>query len=148
MGKLWDAATGQPLGQAMQHQGPVHSVAYSLDGKSVLTGGGGAWLWDVASGRPLGYPLQHQGWVDAVMYSSDGKRVLTFDSRGSDAVRVWDAATGQPIGSPLAESIALNSLAFSPNGETVPIGGRGSNAIGTPRDRWAPDGPSVRPYRE
>ena len=37
--RLWDAATGQPLGQTLTHQGAVHAVAFSPDGKTVITGG-------------------------------------------------------------------------------------------------------------
>ena len=36
--RLWDAATGQPIGAPMKHQGVVMAVAFSPDGKTVLTG--------------------------------------------------------------------------------------------------------------
>ena len=36
--RLWDAATGQPIGQPLAHQGAVGAVAFSPDGKTVLTG--------------------------------------------------------------------------------------------------------------
>src|SRR5205823_121176 len=35
---LWDGGSGKPIGPPLQHQGDVFAVAFSPDGKSVLTG--------------------------------------------------------------------------------------------------------------
>ena len=50
--RLWDAATGKPIGPPLPHQDAVNAVAFSPDGKTVLTG---SWdktarLWDAATG--------------------------------------------------------------------------------------------------
>ena len=41
----------------------VWSVAFSPDGKTILTGSFDktARLWDAATGRPLGQPMEHSG---------------------------------------------------------------------------------------
>ena len=93
--QLWDAATGQPLGQPLRHQGTVFAVAFSPDGKSFFTGSGDrtARLWDTATGQPMGSPFPHGGEVMAVAYSPDGSTVLTgsMDNRRNDG-------TFRPIG--------------------------------------------------
>ena len=63
--RLWDAATGRPIGEPLTAPGRVRAVAFSPDGKTVLTGSGDktARLWDAATGRPIGEPLAHQGSV-------------------------------------------------------------------------------------
>ncbi len=47
--RLWDAATGQPIGPPLPHRDAVQAVAFSPDGKTVLTGSDDrtARLWDV-----------------------------------------------------------------------------------------------------
>src|SRR5207249_8194343 len=78
----WDAATGQPLGQTMEHQGDVWAVAFSPDGKRLLTGSGEgiARLWDAAE-LPDNLP-RLSAWVSVVTG-------LELDEEG--AVRVLDA---------------------------------------------------------
>ena len=53
--RLWDAASGEPLGKTMQHRHSVVAVAFSPNGKTVLTGSGDwtARLWDAATGEPV-----------------------------------------------------------------------------------------------
>src|SRR5207244_931301 len=48
--RFWDVASGMPVGRPLDHQ-TVFAVAYSPDGKSVVTGGrGGARLWNATTG--------------------------------------------------------------------------------------------------
>jgi tetratricopeptide (TPR) repeat protein len=88
--RLWDAATGHPLGPALRHQNGIWSAAFSPDGKMVVTGSydNTVRLWDAATGRPLGPPLRHDGWVYKVAFSPDGRTLLTGCS--DRTARLWD----------------------------------------------------------
>jgi WD40 repeat protein/tetratricopeptide (TPR) repeat protein/tRNA A-37 threonylcarbamoyl transferase component Bud32 len=112
-----------PLRALFSHEGEVRAVAFSSDGKVILTGSGDktARLWDAGSGRPIGPPMHHQSGVAAVAISADGRRILITGDEDKTA-RLWDAATGQPIGPPLEHQGIVWSLAISSNGKTALTG--------------------------
>ena len=113
----------------------VEAVAFSPDGKTVLTGGedGTARLWRVDSGQMLGQPLR-QGdqylpaarTVDAVAFSPDGKTVLTGGYDGT--ARLWNVDADQTLGQPLRHGAPVTSVAFSPDGKTVLTGSQDGTA--------------------
>ena len=75
--QLWDAATGQICGKLMEHPDVVASVAFSPDGKTILTGcrDHTARLWDAATGQLRARTILHQRAVLAVAFSPDGKTI-------------------------------------------------------------------------
>ena len=103
MAQVWDAATGQPIGEPLRgHESQVESATFSPDGKRIVTASRDktARIWDASTGQPIGEPIRgHEDWVLSATFSPDGTRIVTA-SRDRTA-RIWDAATGQPIVGPL-----------------------------------------------
>ncbi|HEV3165388.1 MAG TPA: serine/threonine-protein kinase, partial [Isosphaeraceae bacterium] len=122
--RLWDAVTGQPIGEPLKHERQVMAVVFSPDGKTVITGclDNNAYLWDVSTGRSLGRTLRHRDGVLAVAFSPDGKTVLTGSGSHDGTAQLWDAATGQPIGQTLKHAANFRTVAFAPDGKTVITG--------------------------
>jgi len=93
--RLWDAETGQPVGQALTgHTNVVTSVAFSPDGRRIVSGSydNTVRVWDAATGQPVGQPFTgHTAGVSGVAFSPDGTRIVSASS--DETVRVWDAAT-------------------------------------------------------
>jgi WD40 repeat protein len=122
--RLWDSGTGLPVGRPMVHQVIVNSLAFSADGKKILTGSvdNSAQLWDAASCLPIGPPLKREGQAGSgrpyVSFSPDGK---TFLIRGSqdDVVRLGNSATGLQIGKPMEHDGRISAAAFSPDGTRI-----------------------------
>ena len=100
------------------HVGEIYSVAFSPDGKYILTGSqdGTARLWDPENGQEIRQFIGHKGGVSAAAFSPDGKLVLTG---GNDqTIRLWDTQTGQQL-QMFNDSNGVTAVAFSPDGKLL-----------------------------
>ena len=124
----WDAKTGKPLGEALQHQNLVMSAAFNHDGTRVVTASDDktARVWDAATGKPLAPPLQHQRPVWSAAFNHDGTRVVTASE--DKTARVWETELDK---TPCAAWPALAARSpFVLNGSTHVL--RGSLTGGDP----------------
>jgi WD40 repeat protein/tetratricopeptide (TPR) repeat protein len=139
---LWDAAAGTPRAATGLGE-PLWSVAFSPDGRSLVTGGGryrkdrlgrrsdfsnqydlsaqrewpaAAHLWDLTTGRHV-RAFPHENAVLAVALSPDGRHLVTGSA--DQTAQLWDLATGQPVGAPLTHDGIVLFVAFSPDGRFV-----------------------------
>ncbi|HEY9699025.1 MAG TPA: caspase family protein [Trichocoleus sp.] len=106
-----------------RHKNPVTSVAFSPDGKMIVSGSQDKTicLWDLWSNL-IGQPFQgHEGYVRSVAFSPNGRMIV---SGGNDnTVRLWDLQ-GNAIGQPFqGHEGYVRSVAFSPDGKTIVSGG-------------------------
>jgi WD40 repeat protein len=106
------------------HTGEVTSVAFSPDGKRVVTGSFDhtARVWDLSDATRAATVLAGGGGrVWSVAFSRDGKRVATGSDDGM--ARVWDLS--EPTRPPTllkGHGGIVNSVAFSPDGDRVATG--------------------------
>jgi WD40 repeat protein/serine/threonine protein kinase len=117
--RLWDTATGRPLGQPMRHGDKVWGAVFSPEEKSILS-----WsfdhslrLWDSDTGQPIGQPMRHEAGVWGAVFSPDGSQILSWSF--DHTLRLWDAATGRANGSPMAHERMVIGARFLRGGKQI-----------------------------
>jgi len=113
------AEYGEELRTLTGHEGAVTSVAYSPDGKYLLTGGEDQTLklWDAATGKEILTYVGHRGAVTSIAFSPDGNLAVSGSSDGT--LRLWDVASGHQVQATAGLGWKITSVAFSPNGRIV-----------------------------
>lgn len=129
--QIWDAASGATRG-VLGDTGPVHSLGYSADGRSLVAASGEAGFtvrwWDARSGRlrrtltpkvTAGEDLPSLGHLTL----SPDLRLLASVQNGQ-SVRLWDLADGRPLSEPLGgHPGVIEDLAFSQDARLVATAG-------------------------
>lgn len=117
--RLYSADTGEPITPPMWHQGGISRLAFSPDGKLVLTA---SWdktarFWSVETGKRAGPVLQHDSGVQCVAFSKDGGTVATGCSDGS--IHLWSVATGERSVSQQRHDRRITDIDFHPDGSRI-----------------------------
>jgi WD40 repeat protein len=113
---VWGPDTGQIFLSLYGHRGGVGALAFSPDGKSLVTSNGHSFgglvgervvepsqvrLWDAATGKLLKTYTEHGGLVERVAFRPDGKAliVLGWAKIGDPTTLfVWEIDTGKTLG--------------------------------------------------
>ncbi len=115
------------------HTGGVNAVAFSADGKFLLTGSGDttARVWDASNGQVVHELTGHTAPIWAAAFRPDGQAVVTGAEDG--AARVWDlsacTASGCPSRKLKGHTKTIYGAAYSPDGKWIVTGSEDGTAI-------------------
>jgi WD40 repeat protein len=104
------------------HKGAVTTVAYSPDGKFILSGSEDKTLklWNAEDGKEVRTLTGHRGAVTGVAFGST--RDMAVSGSADGAVRLWDVATGQQLRTTEGLGWKIASVAVSPDGRRAASG--------------------------
>lgn len=117
---IYDSQTGKLLHNFDDHNGSLYTVAFSPDGKNILTAGSKdktAKIRDLQTGEIIFTLAGHEMNIINAAYSADGKYIITTSNDNSS--KLWDAKTGNLI-STLEGKTDLSVIAvFCNNGNSI-----------------------------
>lgn len=123
---LWNGDTGEQMGRALVHPLVVSGLAFSPDGKTLVTSchDGKVRFWNVATGVQ-GETVLEQPSASSLVYSADGRFLLTG---GSDRqARLWDLEKVELVGA-YPHPHFICAVAISRGGKMILIGGHDRTA--------------------
>ncbi len=119
---IYEMGTGQEIFKLDEHIKPITSLAYSPDGKYLLTGSkdSTAKVWNTDTGQAIHSLEGHTNQVVFAAFSPDGKRIVTGSN--DNTAKIWNTETGQEITSLDGHYGPVIYAAFSPNGKLIATG--------------------------
>jgi WD40 repeat protein len=120
--RFWDRDTGKSVGAFKHPMQWVRHLAYSPDGKVLLTvGDDNVRLWDTATHMPIGELIRVEPPIQGgrLPFSLDNKRLLVANYR---VALMYDTTTAKRAGKPLAHEDSIQAVAFSPDGKRILTG--------------------------
>jgi WD40 repeat protein len=126
--RLWDVANRKQIGLLKMKEHLI-GVAYSPDGKNLVTTGGTLYqpnsasevvIWDMTTKQKIHTLLGATSWVYQATFSPDGRTLAA--SGGDGAVTLWKVATGEMIARLPGHHGFVEPVTFSSDGEILAAG--------------------------
>ena len=125
---IWNVQSREQIATLEGHTDDVNSVAFSPDGKYIVSGSvdGTTGLWNVQSKKQIallkGTNRFGFAWsVNSVAFSADGKYIVSGDDNG--IVCLWNVQSKKEIANLEVHGTSITSVAFSPDGKYIVSGG-------------------------
>jgi WD40 repeat protein len=116
---IWKASSPVATRPAGDKAGPIHTIAFSPDGKLVALGTmyGQVAIWNHTTGMDVFAIKGHDGRITQAGFLPDGKTLVTVSI--DKTARLWDVETGKEKAKLVGPKYAFRALAFAADGKTL-----------------------------
>lgn len=120
--RIWDTATGGQIRTLAGHTGLVFSVAFSPDGRYILSGSrdGTLKLWDANDGREIRTYTGISAWASQAIFSPDARYIAA--GSGSGEAYIFEISSGRMVHKFKVVNDWVLSVAFSTDGRYFATG--------------------------
>ncbi len=117
--KIWDLTKGALVMTLHGHDGWIRSVAFSPDGKRMVSGGADNTIkvWDTATGEDLATLSGHGGSVSSVAFTLDGRHIVSGSN--DSTIKLWRMDVSRELSKFVGPEEKIYSVAFSPDGRRI-----------------------------
>ncbi|HQR35229.1 MAG TPA: AAA-like domain-containing protein [Blastocatellia bacterium] len=121
--KLWDTTSGRLIKTLTRHSDYVYNMAFSPDGKQLISGdvGNTEYLWNVTTGQPSELPKQQSNYSFRATFSPGGNLLAVALTNG--AVSLIDVASRKLLRVFEGHTQVVKAIAFSADGKMLATGG-------------------------
>lgn len=128
--QIWESSTGRLLARIGVHESRVRAVAFSPDGRRVVSCEGDpnaaeeergvAKVWDLESRTQIGSFAGHGDVIDDVVFIDQGRSVISAGGEGK--IRIWDVQNPESAILLEGHEQSVRRLALAPDGRTLASG--------------------------
>jgi WD40 repeat protein len=130
--RVWDSATGKPIGDAMKHDGEITNAVLSSDDQFMASAiGNRVLLWEMGDKPQLKYTFDHGQRVACLRFSRDN--LVIFSGTDGGKVQGRNVLNGETVGEAIWEDGAIASVDLERDGKRLLV----ATANGTARV-WQP----------
>lgn len=117
---LWNAATGESIGELSSNRRPVRTVRIHHDSQRAATVGAGAVeIWDIAARKQTQTISGAHPMCGALALSDDGHSLAAATGANADVATLFEANSGKDIRSFAGHKGRITSLALSKSGSSL-----------------------------
>ena len=126
--RVWDSATGRPIGNPIKHDGEITNAVLSSDDQFMASAiGNRVLLWEMGDKPQLRYTFDHGQRVACLRFSPDN--LVIFSGTDGGKVQGRNVLTGETVGEAIWEDGAIVSVDLEPDGKRLLV----ATANGTAR---------------